>query len=244
MPWVDVYGIYQRDNDLVPMAGESYSDFSTRGIASLTLAQPLLDAAKIKECVDECWNRYIMRSAVEVTLTLKRDIDPNSIYNSDWMDWNVTEIHSATLPTVTFSSVEKAKAGAGDKVFEVKKSKEDKQLVFGWANISKDKDGNFPIDWDGDVTMPEDLEAAAYSYVLKYRTTGEKHEGEAVGELVESVMFTKEKQAALGIPDGIMPEGWWVGFHIPDAEVFAKIKSGEYEMFSVQGSAKRAPTGQ
>jgi hypothetical protein len=57
-------------------------------------------------------------------------------------------------------------------------------------------------------------------------------------------MFTKEKQSALGIPDGVLPEGWWVGFHVPDAEVFAKIKTGEYEMFSVQGSAIKAPTGQ
>ncbi|MNP76704.1 hypothetical protein D3C76_1739960 [compost metagenome] len=70
------------------------------------------------------------------------------------------------------------------------------------------------------------------------------HEGEAKGDLVESVMFTKEKMDAMGIPHGIVPEGWWVGFHIPDKEVFAKVKSGEYGMWSVQGTGRRVPTGQ
>ncbi|MNH15357.1 hypothetical protein D3C79_749690 [compost metagenome] len=55
-------------------------------------------------------------------------------------------------------------------------------------------------------------------------------------------MLTKEKQGAMGIPEGVVPEGWWVGFHIEDTEIFKKVKSGEYEMFSVHGSAFRKPT--
>ncbi|MCI8806493.1 MAG: hypothetical protein HFE59_11595, partial [Clostridiales bacterium] len=34
-------------------------------------------------------------------------------------------------------------------------------------------------------------------------------------------------------------EGWWVGFHIDDAEVWEKIKNGEYRMFSIEGTAVR-----
>lgn len=147
----------------------------------------------------------------------------------------------ATPPTGTESDM--GTSGDGN-MFRISKSVEDKQLVFGWANIAVDIDGTYPLDWDGDVTPPEELEKAAYTFVLKYRATGENHQGGVKGNLVESIMFTKEKQQAMGIPEGIVPEGWWVGFHIPDKEVFAKIKSGEYEMFSVQGSAHRAPTGQ
>lgn len=121
----------------------------------------------------------------------------------------------------------------------VMKVKDDSQLVFGWANVSINEMGSIPLDWQNDVCMPHVLEKAAYNFVLKHRTTGENHQGGAIGELVESVMFTKEKMASMGIPEGVVPEGWWVGFHIPDDEICAKIKSGEYKMFSIQGKAKK-----
>ena len=122
---------------------------------------------------------------------------------------------------------------------DISKMNDDQHLVFGWANVSLTADGDVPLDWQGDITAPEVLEKAAYQYVLKYREAGEMHQGEAVGYLVESCMFTKQKMAAMGIPEGIVPEGWWVGFYIPDDEVVAKVKSGEYKMFSIQGRAKR-----
>lgn len=126
-----------------------------------------------------------------------------------------------------------------DQPVDISKLKDDEHLVFGWANVSIDKDGNVPLDWDGDVIPAEVLEKSAYQYVLKYRESGEMHEGEAVGHLVESVMFTKQKMESMGIPEGTVPEGWWVGFYVPDDEVVAKIKTGEYKMFSIQGKAKK-----
>lgn len=125
--------------------------------------------------------------------------------------------------------------------FTKAREQEDEQLVFGWANWSLDKDGQVPFDWHGDVKSPAELEQAAYNFVLKYRATGEQHQGDVKGHLVESMMFTKEKMDAMGIPEGILPQGWWVGFHIPDKEVFAKVKSGEYQMFSIEGKSKRVP---
>lgn len=124
-------------------------------------------------------------------------------------------------------------------VVDIAKLNDDQHLVFGWANVALDVEGDPPLDWQGDVTAPAVLEKAAYSYVLKYRTTGEMHEGESKGFLVESVMFTKQKMAAIGIPEGTVPEGWWVGFYVPDDEVCAKIKDGTYKMFSIQGKAKK-----
>lgn len=125
--------------------------------------------------------------------------------------------------------------------FEVDLAKmaDDNHLVFGWANISINADGEVPLDWQGDITSPSVLEKAAYQYVLKYRTMGEMHKGEATGYMVESCMFTKEKMKAMGIPEGIVPEGWWIGFYVPDDDVVVKIKSGEYKMFSIQGKAKK-----
>lgn len=128
-----------------------------------------------------------------------------------------------------------------DQPFEVDISKmaDDKHMVFGWANVSINKDGSIPLDWQGDITSPKILEKAAYSYVLKYREAGEKHEGESIGYMIESCMFTKDKIKAMGLPEGSVPEGWWIGFYVPNNEVCEKIKNGEYKMFSIQGKAKR-----
>jgi hypothetical protein len=122
---------------------------------------------------------------------------------------------------------------------DIAKMNDESHLVFGWANVAVDKEGEIPLDWQGDITSPEVLEKAAYKYVLKFRDMGEMHKGDVTGYLVESVMFTKQKMKSMGIPEGVVHEGWWVGFFVPDEEVVAKIKSGEYNMFSIQGKAKR-----
>lgn len=123
----------------------------------------------------------------------------------------------------------------------ITKSNGQENLVFGWANIALKADGTIPLDWQNDATMPEVLEKAAYQFVLKSRETGEMHEGEAKGYLVESIMFTKEKMEALNIPEGVVPEGWWIGFYIPDDAIFKKVQSGQYKMFSIEGRARRVP---
>lgn len=123
--------------------------------------------------------------------------------------------------------------------FDVYKAKEDEQLVSGWANVALDKDGNAPLDWQDDVISPSTLEKAAIQFMLDYRGSGEMHKGNSKGTVVESIVLTKEKQAALGIPEGIVPEGWFITVKVHDPEVFAKVKDGTYRMFSIQGTAKR-----
>ncbi len=117
---------------------------------------------------------------------------------------------------------------------------EDQNLVFMWANIAFDKSGRQVTDLQGHQIDVDDLEAAAYNFALKYRKTGSMHKGEGFGDMVESVVFTPEKMRHMGIPEGTLPVGWWVGFHVPDDE-FAKVKSGEYRMASIQGAAKLEP---
>lgn len=116
----------------------------------------------------------------------------------------------------------------------------EQQLVFGWANVTVQEDGTPPVDYQGDVIPTDELESAAYNYVLNFGIANKEHDwGTDCGWVVESMMFTKEKMAALGIPDGAMPEGWWIGFYIPDPAVFAKVKSGDYNMFSIEGTGRR-----
>lgn len=123
--------------------------------------------------------------------------------------------------------------------FSLYKARESEGLVSGWANVALDKDGNAPLDWQDDIIEPEMLEKAAITFMQDYRGSGEMHKGNSKGTVVESIVFTKEKQAAIGIPEGIVPEGWFITVKVHDPEVFEKVKNGTYRMFSIQGTAKR-----
>lgn len=127
--------------------------------------------------------------------------------------------------------------------FEILKSDSDKKLVFGWASISITIDGEQLEDRQQDVIDPEDLEQAAYEYVLNFRDAGEEHIStmRKKGKLVESCVLTEEKQKAMGIPAGTIPIGWWIGFKIEDDAAWERVKNGTYQMFSIEGQAERVP---
>ena len=128
--------------------------------------------------------------------------------------------------------------------FKILKSK-DKRLVFGWASVSITANGELLQDLQNDSIAPDDLETAAYEYVLQFRDGGEEHQPNLrrKAKLVESCVFTEEKQEALGIPPGILPVGWWIGFYVEDDDAWEKIKNGTYQMFSIEGTATRIPIG-
>ena len=123
--------------------------------------------------------------------------------------------------------------------FKIMKSDDEKMLAFGWANVSMRVDGELIEDWQADIIEPEELENAAYEYVLLYREGGEMHERGGAAILIESVVFTEEKMQAMGIPAGTLPVGWWIGFKVTDKDVWEKVKDGTYPMFSIEGEAER-----
>ena len=139
----------------------------------------------------------------------------------------------------TFAQIIGKKAAAGR--FAVIKSDDDKKQVFGWGSVAASVGGEPVVDGQDDIIDIEELESAAYEFVLKYREAGENHENPGVGQLIESVVFTKAKMDAMGIPEGTVPYGLWLGFQITDDGVWAKIKSGEYASFSIEGEAVRVP---
>ena len=142
----------------------------------------------------------------------------------------------------TETNFEKKYEEAGD-AFSIFKTDDDKRLVFGWASISITVDGEQLEDRQKDMIDPEDLEEAAYEYVLNFRDTGEEHiqTMRKKGKLVESCVFTAEKQKAIGIPEGTLPIGWWIGFKIEDDAAWERVKNGTYRMFSIEGKANRVP---
>ena len=124
---------------------------------------------------------------------------------------------------------------------QISKADDEKQYAFGWASVSVQTDGEQVVDWQKDMIDPEDLEEAAYRYVELYRGGGEMHERGGVAVLIESVVFTPEKLKALGLAEDSLPTGWWIGFHVTDADVWEKVKDGTYNMFSIEGTAVRVP---
>ncbi len=124
-------------------------------------------------------------------------------------------------------------------LFDVRKADEDRQEVFGWGSIANLPDGSVYKDHQGDIIDPDTLEKAVYDYVLLSRSGGEMHERGGVAILIESVVFTTEKMQAMGIPEGILPYGWWIGLKVTDADVWEKVKNGTYRMFSIEGEAVR-----
>lgn len=125
--------------------------------------------------------------------------------------------------------------------FKIAKSDDDKRLAFGWASASATINGETVEDCVGDIIEIEELEQAAYQFVELYREGGEMHERGGCAILVESVIFTPEKMTAMGIPEGTVPAGWWIGFKVTDDDVWAKVKDGTYPMFSIEGQATRVP---
>ena len=125
------------------------------------------------------------------------------------------------------------------KRFQIAKADDERKQAFGWANVSIRSDGEVIEDWQKDIVEPEELENAAYNFVELYREGGEMHERGGVAVLIESAVFTEEKMKAMGIPEGTLPVGWWIGFKVLDDDVWEKVKDGTYSMFSIEGEAER-----
>lgn len=133
----------------------------------------------------------------------------------------------------------KKEAPVNKNKFRIYKSNDEKMQAFGWASVAITEVGETIEDLQGDVIEPEELEMAAYNFVRFYREGGEMHERGDAATLIESVVFTEEKMAAMGIPEGTLPVGWWIGFQVTDTEVWEKVKDGTYTMFSIEGAAVR-----
>jgi hypothetical protein len=123
---------------------------------------------------------------------------------------------------------------------KVAKSDEYENLVFGWASVAFSKDGSQIMDRQGHAIDVEDLEAAAYDFNVVSGKTGDMHQSDGFGQLVESMVFTDEKIELLGLDKGSIQKGWWVGFRVPP-EYHKQVREGNRTMFSIEGTAKLEP---
>jgi cation transport regulator ChaB len=119
---------------------------------------------------------------------------------------------------------------------EIKKSDDELRVVYGWASVVENADKEI-VDWHDDVITVDDIVEAAHDYVTNSRKAKVMHNGGAIGHVVESLVFTKDIQAALGINLGKV--GWFIGMKITDDEYYDRVKMGEYKMFSIGGRGMR-----
>jgi hypothetical protein len=115
------------------------------------------------------------------------------------------------------------------------KVSEDQRLVYAWASVVEEG-GQAVVDAHGDTIGESDLVKAAHGS-LRRIVGKEMHEGGQVAEIVESMVFTKEVQALLGVDLGKV--GWFVAMKIHDADVWTKVKDGTYRALSIGGRGLR-----
>lgn len=123
---------------------------------------------------------------------------------------------------------------------EIVKTDPEQQIVFGWAYVTHDQQGNVNIDKSGDfIDAVEEIEKSAYDFVLNSRASDADHTNVKGGTLVESIVFTPEKIEKMGLPEGSVPLGWWLGFKIEDTATWERVKKGELTAFSIHGQGTR-----
>jgi hypothetical protein len=126
---------------------------------------------------------------------------------------------------------------------EIAKRDDEKRQVFGYAMVTH-IDGEPVVDRQGDYTPLDEIEKAAYSYVIESRKGGDMHTRDGdkplhTSDLVESFVVTPEKLVQMGLAEDAMPHGWWVGFKVNDDKQWDMVKSGERTGFSIHGSGRR-----
>jgi Putative phage serine protease XkdF len=126
---------------------------------------------------------------------------------------------------------------------EISKMDTDKRQVFGFCTVTH-VNGEPVVDLQGDYVPLEEIEKAAYSYVVDSRKGGDMHERDGeqplhTSDMIESVIITPEKLKQWGLAEDAMPYGWWVGFKVNDDAQWEKVRKNERTGFSIHGSGKR-----
>jgi hypothetical protein len=126
---------------------------------------------------------------------------------------------------------------------EISKVDDDKRQVFGWCSLST-VDGQPVVDLQGDYVPLEEIEKAAYQYVVHSRKGGDMHARDGEGpkhtaDLIESFLVTPEKLKHMGLSDTALPHGWWIGMKVNDDEQWGLVKNGGRTGFSIHGKGSR-----
>lgn len=106
----------------------------------------------------------------------------------------------------------------------------------GFASVIE-KDGKRVTDTQDDVIFWADLQETAHDFIKNERVAKVMHDGEMVGEVVESVLIDDDFAKALGLTDP--RRGWFIKMDIADPDTRELNKAGKFGGFSIGGSGQR-----
>ena len=111
-----------------------------------------------------------------------------------------------------------------------------KQIVFGPVLIPNVED------LQGDIITEEEIENAAYDYMIKSRVTGFRHQEELNAVIVESYIVKNDSWFRTEGSDKYIPKGSWViGMKILDDKVWQGVLDGTFNSFSIGGWGTSTP---
>lgn len=123
---------------------------------------------------------------------------------------------------------------------EFEKAAGDGSYIRGWANVSS-INGEDVTDDEGDVIALADLRKGAHDFIMNCRVAKALHEGQQIGDIVESVIIDDAFAEAHGITHG--KRGWWIGVAVNDSAVRKMIVGGTFKAFSIGGTGERTAIG-
>ena len=115
---------------------------------------------------------------------------------------------------------------------------EDQRMVWGWASVSTEG-GQASIDKQNDYVPIHELQKAVHGHFINTRIGKTMHKGRKTHEIVDTIVFTKELQKALGVE--LPYEGWFVGVKVHDDKTWEQVKKGKFRAFSIGGTGERHP---
>jgi len=123
-----------------------------------------------------------------------------------------------------------------DTTADIIKVNSEQRIAYGFASVFT-VDGKTLVDLQGDIILPETMEKAATSFMMKSRKGLSMHSGGQTNTIVHSLPLTREIAKAFGID--ISKEGWLIGVHVTDDASWDLIKSGKFTGFSIGGKARK-----
>ena len=123
-----------------------------------------------------------------------------------------------------------------NKSHTILKADEEQRIVWGWASVATEK-GELVVDQQGDTITPDEMVKMANGFMKSVRTAKAMHEGESIGEVIHSFPLTKELAKAFGLETD--REGWLIGMHIKDDEIWKAVRANLFGGFSIGGRGQR-----
>lgn len=105
------------------------------------------------------------------------------------------------------------------------------ELIDQLCEEGRDMNGSGIENPQGYSVTGKDLELAVYGFMLALPAATARQPV----SIIESCVFTEEKQQEIGIPPGILPPfAYWVGFEIHDPGIWEMVLQSDFPVFTIE----------